>query len=152
MEIEREAQLVLKGVYTNYNRPKKWIPLHSVALVYVFIDSDLNINIYCQIQALDLGERKNAVCENAEKCKMSPIFKINDQTNATINSRRLKLKSDRQKNVDHVIRQTKLKGLEPNIEYDELIAIQTKIKEIEDKILGGKSKKTKVYLKLLSML
>lgn len=77
---------------------------------------------------------------------MSPIFKINDRTNATVNNRRLKLKSDRQKNVDHIIRQTKLEGLQPNIEYDELIAIETKIKEIQDKILGDKSKKLKVRI------
>lgn len=71
---------------------------------------------------------------------------INDRTNAIINDRRLKFKSIRQKNVDHVIQQTKLEGLEPNIEYDELSAIETKIKEIEEKTLGGKSKKSKVYV------
>lgn len=95
-----------------------------------------------------MGDRKNfvtknTVSENDEKY-MSPIFKINDRTNAIINDRRLKLKSNRQKNVDHVIRQTKLEGLEPNIEYDELMATETKIKEIKDKISDRKSNKVKM--------
>lgn len=40
----------------------------------------------------------------------------------------------------------KLEGLEPNIEHDELMAVQTKIKEIQNKILDSKSKPSKVKI------
>lgn len=96
-------------------------------------------------QALDLGchknKTKNSIYESAEK--IGPIFKINEQTNATINARRLKSNSNRQKDVDHVVRQTKLEGLEPNIKYDGLTAIETKIKEIQNKLADKKLKKPK---------
>lgn len=91
---------------------------------------------------MDLGTREKITTNNAAKSK-SPIFKINERTNATINERRLKFSSIRQKNVNHIIRQTKLQGLEPNIEHDELTAIETKIEEIQNKILDKKSKKSK---------
>lgn len=35
IENEREAQLVLKGAYNFYNRPQKFVPLHSRVLVSV---------------------------------------------------------------------------------------------------------------------
>lgn len=91
------------------------------------------------------NKTKNSSYESAEN--ISPIFKINERTNATINERRLKLNSIRQKNVDHVVRQTKLEGLEPNIEYDGLTAIETKIREIQNKILETKSKSPKAKIR-----
>lgn len=91
------------------------------------------------------NKTKNSTNESPEN--ISPIFKINERTNATINKRRLKLNSIRQKNVDHVVRQTKLEGLEPNIEYDGLTAIETKIREIQNKILEAKSKTPKAKIR-----
>lgn len=37
IENEREAQLLLKGAYNFYNRPQKFIPLHSRVLVSVLL-------------------------------------------------------------------------------------------------------------------
>ncbi len=87
---------------------------------------------------------KHSIDEYAEE--ISTIFKINERTNEAINRRRLKLSSIRQKNVDRIIRETKLQGLRPNIEYDELIAIEGKIKEIENKVLDIKSKSNKIQM------
>lgn len=73
----------------------------------------------------------------------SPIFEINRRTNAIINERRLKFSSVRQKNVDRVIRQTKKQGMTPNIQHDELAAIERTIDEIQKKILDTKSNRRK---------
>lgn len=87
------------------------------------------------MQALDLGcpDENQTKYSIQEKLK-SPVFGINEQTNEVINKRRLKLTSIRQRNVDRIIKYTKLEGHEPNIEYDELTAIEAKINEIQNKI------------------
>lgn len=87
-----------------------------------------------------MGSRKKCVTKNSNVENASPVFRINERTNKTIDQRRLQLKSARQRNVDHVVQQTLLEGLQPNIEHDELTAIENKIREIQNKILDKKMK------------
>ncbi|KAG4072550.1 hypothetical protein HA402_004639 [Bradysia odoriphaga] len=131
IENEREAKLILKGIYSSHNRPRKFIPFHSAVL------------------ALDLGSRKNSKTKCSNVDNVSPIFRINERTNDTIDRRRLKLKSIRQRNVDYVVQQTLLEGLQPNIEHDEITAIESKIKEMQNKILDKKAKETRKSRKKL---
>lgn len=73
-----------------------------------------------------------------------PVFNINRQTNSIIRDRRLKLKSVRQKNFEYLVRQMKLEGSDTDVEYDGVIAIEEKMKEVEDVILNKKLEKKKV--------
>lgn len=92
-----------------------------------------------------MGCRKNVKAKNSKP--LSPILKINERTNAAIDARRLQLNSIRKSNVNYAIRQMKREGVEPNIQHDELTAIETKIREIKERILGTKSKTGKVKIR-----
>lgn len=142
MESEREYKLILKGGYNSYNRPRKFIPLHSTVLVsgvWPTVCFVCKTEKQFRYQALDLGNRKNCKTKTANE-NVSPVLRINERTNTAIDRRRLALKSVRQRNVDYVVQQTLLEGLQPNIDHDELIAIENKIKEMQNKILKKKTK------------
>ncbi|XP_037032246.1 uncharacterized protein LOC119071493 [Bradysia coprophila] len=118
-EIERTKQLILKCKYNAYNCPKKLIPLHSDVL------------------ALDLPHEPTKLGKSLQTAKLppynGPVFHINRKSNATIRSRRNKIRTIRGTNFENLMRLvSKDLELSEKLKYDENRAIQQKIKTIHD--------------------
>ncbi|KAG4070702.1 hypothetical protein HA402_013622 [Bradysia odoriphaga] len=130
-EIERTKQLILKCKYNAYNCPKRLIPLHSDVL------------------ALDLPHEPTKLVKSLRTAQLpqynGPVFNINRKSNATIRSRRNRIRTIRGTNFEYLMRLvSKDFELAEKMKYDESKAIQEKIKTIHD-IIEVKKKDSKHF-------